>query len=76
MRMIMLMANQHALTRAPHAIRLVMFLQPFQAREHAGIFLGLRLLGAERVVGQRVQADCLGLFGGEVVGSDGTVFVL
>lgn len=75
MRMIVLMADEHALARAPHAVRLIVLLQPFQARQHAGIFLGLRLLGAERVVGQRVQADCLRLFGGEVVGRDGTVFL-
>lgn len=65
MRMIMLVAHQHALAGAPHAMHIVVFLQSLQARQHRRVFLRLVFLGAERVVGQRVQADCLRLFGVE-----------
>lgn len=73
MRMVMLMADQHALARAAHAMLVVVLLQPLQARKHARVLLGLRLLGAERVVGQRVQADRGRLLAGEVFGGDGSV---
>lgn len=73
MRVIMLMTNQDALTRPPHAMLLIMFLQALQTRQHRGVFFWLSLLRAEGVVGERVQSDSLGLVGIEGVGKGGGV---
>jgi hypothetical protein len=68
--MVMLMANQDPLAGAPHAMLIVVFFQTLQASEHRGVLLRLCFLGAECVVGERVEADSLRLFGGEVLGDD------
>lgn len=73
MRMIMLVAHQHALAGASHAMRVVVFFQALQPRQHRRVFLWLVLLGAKGVVRERVQADGLGLFGVERFGDDGSV---
>ena len=59
------MADEDALACSPHAMFVVVLFESFQAREHRGVFFGLRLFGAEGVVGERVQADRGGLVGGE-----------
>lgn len=57
----MLVADQHALARAPHAMLLVVLLQAVQTCQDRRVFLRLVVLGTERVVAQRIQADRLGL---------------
>lgn len=71
--MIMLMADQDPLARAPHAMLLVMLLQPLQPRQHRRVLFGLVLFGAEGVVAERVEPDRGGLVCGEGVGEDGAV---
>lgn len=73
MRVVVLVAHQYAFTGAPHPVRAVVLLQPLQARDHRGVLLRLRLLDAERVVGQRVQADRLRLVRVEWEWDDGRV---
>jgi hypothetical protein len=72
MRVIVLVAHQHALAGAPHAMDNVVLLQSLQAGQHRRVFLGLVFLGAKGVIGQRVEADCLRLFGVERFGDDGS----
>jgi hypothetical protein len=47
---VVLMADEHALAGAPHAVRVIVLLQPPQPRRDGRIFFRLRLLGAESVV--------------------------
>ena len=72
-RVVVLVADEDALAGAPHAVRVVMLLQPLQPRDHRRVLLGLRLLDAERVVGQRVQADGFRLVRVERERDDGRV---
>ena len=70
-RMVVLMADQHALARAPHAVLRVVFLQPLQPRKHRRIFFRLAIFGAECVVAEGVEADRLRLVRVEVFGECG-----
>lgn len=72
-RVVVLVADQHTLARPSHTMFLVVFLKALQAREHRGVFFGLRIFGAEGVVAERVQAYRLGLVAVEVFGEDGAV---
>lgn len=72
-RVVVLMADEDALARAAHAMDIVVLLESLQSRNDRWVLLGLRLLDAERVVGERVQADCLGLVSIEGKGDDGWV---
>ena len=72
MRVVMFMANQDPFASPSHAIFIIMLLQAFQARQDRRVFLRLGFLGAEGVVGERVQADSLWLMGGEVLRENGT----
>jgi len=58
---VVLMADQDALTRPSHAILLVMFLESLQSGKDRRIFFGLCLLCAKCVVAERVQTNSLGL---------------
>ena len=70
-RVVVLVADQDGLARAPHPVLAVVLFQALQPREHRRVLLGLPIFGAECVVAERVQADCLGLGGIEVLGQDG-----
>ena len=70
-RVVVLVAHQHTLARAAHAMLLVVLLQAAQTRRHGRILLRLVLLGAKCVVGQRVQPYRRRLVGVEVAGDDG-----
>ena len=54
MRVVVLVTDQYALTCPPHAVLVVMLLEPLQSREHGGIFFWLAILGAKGVVAERV----------------------
>lgn len=71
--MVVLVADQDALARPSHAVGLVVFFQTLEASEHGGVFFRLGLFGAEGVVGEGVEADCLGLVGVEGFREDGGV---
>lgn len=64
-RVVVLVAHEDALAGAAHAVLVVVLREALQARLHAGVLLGLRLLDAKGVVRQRVQAERLGLVGFE-----------
>ena len=49
-RVVVFVADQHALARAPHAVRVIMFFQALEAREHRGVLFGLVLFCAEGIV--------------------------
>lgn len=70
MRMVMFVAHQDPFARPPHAMLLVMLLQPLQTCDDRGILFGLVFLRAEGVIAERVKADCFGLVGGESFGQD------
>lgn len=70
------MAHQHAFARASHARHAIVVLEPLQARQHRRVLLRLRLLGAERVIGERVEADCRRLLRGEVFREQGPMLLL
>jgi hypothetical protein len=70
-RMVVLMADQHALARPPHPVLRVVFLEPLQPREHRGVFFWLAIFGAECVVAEGVEADRLRLVRVEVFGERG-----
>ena len=65
MRVVVLVTDQDALASPPHAIFVIMFLQPLKPREDRRVFFWLRLLGPECVVGQRVESNGRRLVGGE-----------
>jgi hypothetical protein len=69
--MVVFVADQHALTRPAHAMRRVVLLQPLKPREHRGILFWLAIFGAECVVAEGVQPDCLRLVRIEVLGECG-----
>lgn len=69
----MLVTDKHTLARPPHAMKFIMLFQSLETRQHRGIFFWLVLFGAECVVGQRVETDCLRLFGVEGFGDYGSV---
>jgi hypothetical protein len=58
---IVLVADQNALTCPPHAMFLVVFLESLQACKYRGIFFWLSILCSESIIAKRIQADCLGL---------------
>lgn len=68
----MLVADQDTLASATHAMDLIMLFQALEAGQHRGVFLRLGLLGAEGVVTQGIQANCLWLPRGKVLGEDGS----
>lgn len=72
-RVVVLVADEDGFRGAPHAMLVVVLFEALQAREHRGVFLWLPIFGAEGVVAERVEADCLGLVGVEVLGQDGAV---
>lgn len=62
------MTYQDALAGPPHAMLLVVLFESSQPRLDRGVFFGLVLFRAERVVAQRVEADGFGLIRVEVFG--------
>lgn len=68
--MVVLMADEHALTCPSQAADLIIFLQPLQSRKHRRVLFGLGILGTEGVVAEGIQADGLGLVAVEVFGKD------
>lgn len=68
---VVLVANEDALAGSSHAMLFVMLLEPLESSHDRRVLLRLCLLDTERVVGQRVQADGLGLIGLEWEGDDG-----
>jgi hypothetical protein len=68
---VVLVADQDALTCPAHAMFLIVLFESLQAREYGGVFFWLAIFGTERVVAQRVEAYGLGLFCIEVLGEDG-----
>lgn len=54
---IVLVADQDAFAGSAHAMFVVVLFKTLQSRHHRRVLLGLRLLDAERVVGQRIQSD-------------------
>lgn len=71
--MIVFVADEDAFAGSAHAVLGVVFFEALEAREHGGVFFGLRFFGAEGVVGEGVEADCLGLIAVEGVGEEGRV---
>lgn len=69
--MVVLVADEDALAGPPHAMFHVVLLQALQPSHHGRVLLRLGLLYAERIVGQGVDADCLGLVGLEGEGFNG-----
>ena len=55
MREAVLVHQQHAVHAPPHPVLVVLVPHPLEPRRHAGVLLKQRVLGAECVVGQRVE---------------------
>ena len=53
-----LVHQQHPVHAPPHPVLVVLIPHPLEPRRHAGVLLKQRVLGAECVVGQRVQVHC------------------
>ncbi len=70
---VVLVADQNGLACSSHAVLIVVLFQSLQTRKHRRILLRLAIFGAECVVAERIQPDCLGLVRIEVLGQDGTV---
>lgn len=68
--MVVFVADEDALACTPHAVLDIMLLEALEARENRGILLGLGFFGAEGVVGERVETDCLRLVAIEIFGED------
>jgi len=49
------------------------FFESLQSRKYRGILFWLAILGSERVVAEREQADGFGLITVEILGNDGPV---
>lgn len=71
--MVVLVADEDALAGAPHAVHDIVLFEALEAREHRGVFFGLRFLGAKGVVGEGIQPDGFGLVAVEALGEDGRV---
>lgn len=71
--MVVLVADEDALAGAPHAVDIVMLFEALETREDGGVFFWLRLLGAECVIGEGEESDCLGLVAVEGFGKNGWV---
>ncbi len=57
MRVPVVVDDEDALDGAPHSKVFIVILQPLQARRHRRVLLWLRLLRAEREIGERVQIN-------------------
>jgi len=69
----MLMTDKDALACASHAMLCIVFFESLQARKYRGVLFWLAILGSERIVTKREQADGFGLIAVEVFGDDGRV---
>lgn len=69
--MVVLVADEDAFAGASHAVEVVVLLEALEAGDHGGVLLGLGFFDAEGVVGQRVEANGLGLVGFEGQWIDG-----
>ena len=69
---VVLVADEDALGRPPHAMFFIVLFQTLQAGGDGGIFFGLRLFRAECVVAERKESDRCWLVGGEGFWNDGT----
>ena len=76
MRVIVLVADEHAFAGPAHAMLLVVLFETLESRDHRGIFFWLVLLGAEGVVAEWIEADGLWLICGKGLGEDGTVYLV
>ena len=72
-RVVVLVADEDALAGPSHSVLVIVLLEPLQSCEDRWVFFWLRLLGAERVVAQRIKAYSLGLVRIEVQGLDRTI---
>ena len=72
---VVLVADQDALARPPHAAHLVVFLQPLQPCKHRWVLFWLSILSAECVIAERVQAYRLWLVAIEVLGENRAAIV-
>ena len=68
--MVVFVADENAFAGTAHAVLFIVFLEALEARQHGGIFFGLSFFGAEGVVGEGEEADCLGLVAIEGLGED------
>ena len=66
----MFVADKDPLAGAPHSMFDIMLLEPLETCKDGGIFLGLGFFGAEGVVRERIEADCLWLVVIEGLGED------
>lgn len=57
----MFVADENAFAGAAHTMLGVVLFETFEAREDGGVFFRLGFFRAEGVVGEGVEADCLGL---------------
>ena len=71
----MLVTHEDALACASHAMLCIVFFESLQARKYRGILFWLAILGSERIVTKRKQADSFGLIAVEVLGDDGSVLI-
>jgi len=69
-RMIVFVADKDSFAGASHAMLDIVLFEALEARKDGGILFRLSLFSAECVVGERVEADCLGLVGVEGFGED------
>ena len=65
MRMVVLVADEHAFARAPHPMLFVVLLEPLQPCEYRRVFFRLRLFCAKGVIAERVEPDWSRLGGGK-----------
>jgi len=68
--MVVFVADENAFAGAPHAVLGVVFFETLEAREDGGVFFGLGFFCAEGVVGEGIEADCLGLVAVEGFGEE------
>lgn len=76
MGVVVLVADQDALTSSSHAVFLIVLLESLQPRKYRGIFLWLAILRPERVVAEWVQSNRLRLVRVEVFGERGAIEAL
>ena len=70
-RQAVLVHQQHAVHGPPHAVLIVLVAHALEPRRHARVLLEQRVLGAEGVVGERVEVDGSAERQGRVLGEAG-----
>jgi hypothetical protein len=59
--MVMFVTNKNAFASPSHSMSDIVFFEALKACEDGGVFFRLGLLGAEGVVREGIEADCIGL---------------